>query len=219
MLLAATSLAQAAKVGDSWNKVIAEKGEPRNRIAAGATTVLIYPDLSIEFRNNVVVAIDPVMSGTPTPTPAAQAVQPITLKLPSRQEMIAQTQRTLADAVDRVKRIVNQPMHPVPKRANMEIYTYPGWFHPGAITPDFNNVDVRQTQQCDYDNEPYIASKEKPELIFVGKEAEFNPMTKFFYTDRSVPKKKLTEAEMIEINRLYRIIGKAQDDLKQLGVN
>jgi hypothetical protein len=28
--------------------------------------------------------------------------------------------------------------------------------------------------------------------------------------DRSVPKKKLTQAEMVEINRLYRIIGKCE---------
>jgi hypothetical protein len=41
-------------------------------------------------------------------------------------------------------------------------------------------------------------------------------MTKFFYTDRSVPKKKLTEAEMVEINRLYRIIGKNQTELTLL---
>ena len=38
-------------------------------------------------------------------------------------------------------------------------------------------------------------------------------MTKYFYTDRSVPKKKLTEEEMLEINRLYRIIGQDQDRL------
>ena len=35
-------------------------------------------------------------------------------------------------------------------------------------------------------------------------------MTKFFYTNRSLPKRKLTEAEMIEINELYRIIGKCE---------
>ncbi|HTL99312.1 MAG TPA: hypothetical protein VL181_10960, partial [Holophagaceae bacterium] len=34
-----------------------------------------------------------------------------------------------------------------------------------------------------------------------------NPMTKWAYTDRTLPKKRLTDAEMMEVNRLYRIIG------------
>jgi hypothetical protein len=38
-------------------------------------------------------------------------------------------------------------------------------------------------------------------------------MTKYFYTNRTFPKKKLTEAEMVEINRLYRIIGKSEQQL------
>ena len=38
-------------------------------------------------------------------------------------------------------------------------------------------------------------------------------MTKYFYTDRSVPKKRLTEAEMLEINKLYRVIGHYQHEL------
>jgi hypothetical protein len=42
-------------------------------------------------------------------------------------------------------------------------------------------------------------------------------MTKFFYVDRSVPKKKLTEDEMLEINRLYRIIGQCEIQLDILG--
>jgi hypothetical protein len=41
-------------------------------------------------------------------------------------------------------------------------------------------------------------------------------MTKYFITDRSVPKKKLTEAEMLEINRLYRIIGHCNQQLDEL---
>ena len=43
--------------------------------------------------------------------------------------------------------------------------------------------------------------------MFRGSDLEFNPMTKYFYTDRSLPKKKLQEYEMLEINRFYRIIG------------
>jgi hypothetical protein len=51
-------------------------------------------------------------------------------------------------------------------------------------------------------------------VVFVGSEIEFNSMTKYFYVDRSLPKKKLTEAEMVEINDLYRVIGKCEDKLK-----
>jgi len=44
---------------------------------------------------------------------------------------------------------------------------------------------------------PYVTSDLNPGVVFVGSEIEFNPMTKFFYIDRSLPKKKLTEAEML----------------------
>jgi hypothetical protein len=41
-------------------------------------------------------------------------------------------------------------------------------------------------------------------------------MTKYFYTDRFLPKMKLTEDEMVEINQLYRIIGQCTDRLADL---
>jgi hypothetical protein len=41
-------------------------------------------------------------------------------------------------------------------------------------------------------------------------------MTKYFYTDRSLPKKRLGAAEMTEINRLYRIIGAREQDIARL---
>ena len=41
-------------------------------------------------------------------------------------------------------------------------------------------------------------------------------MTKLFYTNRSLPKHRLTEAQMVEVNRLYRIIGHCQDELNRL---
>jgi hypothetical protein len=96
----------------------------------------------------------------------------------------------------------------------MAVATYsPGWFHPGALTPDFNTVDVRATQELNYAKDEYVTSDLNPDVVYLGSELEFNSMTKYFYTDRSVPKKKLTEEEMLEINRLYRIIGQDQDRL------
>jgi hypothetical protein len=85
---------------------------------------------------------------------------------------------------------------------------HPGWFHPGALTPDFAHVDIRATQECaQYARWPYVTSDVTPGFMFVGSELEFNAMTKYFYTDRDLPKKKLTDEEMIEINDLYRVIG------------
>jgi hypothetical protein len=55
-------------------------------------------------------------------------------------------------------------------------------------------------------------------VVWAGRDLEFNSMTKFFYVDRSVPKKKLTEEEMIQINKLYRIIGRCERVLNQAGI-
>ena len=120
----------------------------------------------------------------------------------------------LADAITKVEAIVNQPVIGLPRTPDMAVATYsPGWFHPGAIRPDFNTVDVRATQELNYAKNAYVTSDLNPDVVYLGSEVEFNPMTKYFYTDRSVPKKKLTEKEMLEINRVYRIIGQDRDRL------
>lgn len=120
----------------------------------------------------------------------------------------------LADAITKVKGIVNQPVTSLPRTPDMAVSTYsPGWFHPGALRPDFNTVDVRATQELNYARNEYVTSDLNPDVVFLGNELEFNSMTKYFYTDRSVPKKKLTEEEMLEINRLYRIIGQDEHRL------
>jgi hypothetical protein len=81
---------------------------------------------------------------------------------------------------------------------------------------DFNTVDVRTTRETPYDQHQYVTSDLNPDIVFIGSELEFNPMTKYFYTDRSLPKKKLSEADMIEINRLYRIIGRCETQSAEL---
>lgn len=135
----------------------------------------------------------------------------------SREDQIAALKAEKNDAIFRVEHIVNQPVTRLKRTPDMHVAFYsPGWFHPGATTPDFGNVDVRKTQQLDYDGDQYVTSDLNPGIVFIGHELEFNPMTKYFYTDRSVPKKKLTEAEMLEINRLYRIIGRCNLQLAQL---
>jgi hypothetical protein len=118
------------------------------------------------------------------------------------------------DAINRVKAIVNQPARRFLRTPAMKVPTYsPGWFHPGAIKPDFNTVDVRATQESDYSHYHYVTSDLNPGVVFIGSDLEFNSMTKYFYVDRTLPKKKLTQAQMLEINRLYRIIGKCEKGL------
>lgn len=120
-------------------------------------------------------------------------------------------------AIEQVKRIVNDPVAPLPIDPEAHVSNYsPGWFHEGAQRPDFRSADVRRTQQVPYERFEYVTSDLNPGLMFRGRDLEFNPMTKYFYTDRTTPKKRLGEAEMVEINRLYRIIGAREAALARL---
>ena len=138
------------------------------------------------------------------------------------QSNAAQSDRTTVEAemksaIEAVKRIVNQPVASFPRSPDMKVATYaPGWFHDGAIKPNFNTVDVRRTRESSYDGKGWVTSDISPNIVYRGDDLEFNSMTKYFYTDRTVPKKKLTEAEMLEINRLYRIIGRCEQELAKL---
>lgn len=136
---------------------------------------------------------------------------------PETETKVAALNKEMAQATEQVKRIINQPVQRFARGAGLKVSRYtPGWFHEGAMKPDFNNVDVRQSQELNYDAHPWVTSDLNPGVVFKGADLEFNSLTKYFYTDRSVPKKKLTEAEMLEINRLYRIIGKCETELTAL---
>jgi len=120
-------------------------------------------------------------------------------------------------AMDQVRAIVNQPVQALARTSEMQVSTYkPGWFHQGAIKPDFKTVDVRATQDLNYGKNEFVTSDITPGLAWLGSQLEFNSMTKYFYTDYNVPKKKLTQEEMLEVNRLYRIIGRCEDELAKL---
>jgi hypothetical protein len=163
---------------------------------------------AIKIKDNVVVAIS-LIADAPRPDSAPSG--------PPTLQTLASIKQERDQAIRRVQEIVNQPVSPVQRTDQMGVSVCdPDWFHPGAIKPDFNRVDVRATRKCDYDKCEYVCSKAHPEAVYLGRELEFNPMTKYFYTDRSVPKKKLTESEMVEINRLYRIIGRCEHQLEQL---
>jgi hypothetical protein len=123
----------------------------------------------------------------------------------------------MTNAYQRVLQIVNKPVRAFAKSPNMDVSVFsPGWFHEGASKPDFNTVDIRQSQQLIYAKNKYVTSDLNPKIVFLGAELEFNAMTKLFYTNRSLPKRKLTEAEMLEINELYRVIGKCERALLRI---
>jgi len=107
-----------------------------------------------------------------------------------------------------VAEIVNQPVGHLTRSGPVTLFS-PGWFHPGAIRPDFGTVDVRITQKFPYSG--FVSSDLNPTEMFMGSELEFNSMTKYFYTNPALPKRRLSEGEMIKINGLYRIIGRGEE--------
>lgn len=134
----------------------------------------------------------------------------------STTDQIADLQLQLTNAWHQVEAIVNKPVQAYRRNPQLGMsISSPGWFHPGAIVPDFNSVDVRKSQELTY-TAPWVSSDITPTLMFRGADLEFNSMTKLFYTNRSFPKKRLTEAEMVRINSLYRTIGHCQQEIAKL---
>lgn len=135
----------------------------------------------------------------------------------STNDQVSELRLELTNAWNGVLKIVNQPVQAYARTANMRVSVYsPGWFHEGASRPDFDNVDIRQSQDLNYAKNQYVTSDLNPGVVFRGQDLEFNSMTKYFYTNRALPKHRLSEAEMIEINRLYRIIGRCEREIRRL---
>ena len=113
----------------------------------------------------------------------------------------------------RVRGIVNQTPPTVPKPpASAEVYHY--GYHPGALTPDYAHADLFSTRELW--NGDYAYMDTAPGVYYRSADCEFNPQTKFFITNRNVPTKKLTDAEITEIVRLYRTIAADQQLLAAL---
>ncbi len=134
----------------------------------------------------------------------------------STNDQIAALQLQLTNAWLQVDAIVCQPVPAFRRDPGYHVAVYSFWFDPGAPTPDFNRVDVRQSQDLHYLKYPWVSSDLTPNMMFRGADLEFNEMTKLFYTNRDLPKKKLTEAEMLQINSLYRTIGHCQSEIQRL---
>jgi hypothetical protein len=137
---------------------------------------------------------------------------------PTAAEQIAKDQDEMNRAVEQAKLIINKPANSVPIKDGMNITWWDDtWFHPGAAVPDYAKVDITKSQELQYLKYEYVATKLHPETAYPGGGLEFNAMTKIFYTDRSVPKRRLTRSEMAAVNRLYRVIGRCKADLVRLG--
>ena len=211
LLLALVPAAFAANIGDTYEQVIAEKGKPKTEVAAGSHRVLQYADKSIVFKNGRVSTIRSA-DGSVESSVQSESTGPGPKFASPKEEMDA--------AIARVKQIVNQP--PPSKKDDFGIpgwvvkNAWKGWYPDGATKPDFNTIDVRKTQQLPYLKYTMVTSDLNLGTIYPASELEFNPMLKYFYTDRTQPKKRLSDSEMIEINRLYRIIGRCVQQVGEL---
>src|ERR1700677_4258084 len=112
----AAAAALGSEVGDSYEKVLAEKGAPKSQMQAGAVRILSYSDETIKLRDDVVVSIKAVAVAPPQSVPPPQpgtppnaAGQPAT---PAG--TIASLKKQMKDAMAQVALIVNQPVATVP---------------------------------------------------------------------------------------------------------
>lgn len=181
---------------------------------ANAKLKSLDPELQKHFGYNVSAAKAAEQVQHPSPVTYHFRVASATNPTPKRP---ADVKIEFDDAVARVKAIINQPVTQLRETPEMESqtgYYNEGWFHPGAHKPDFKTVDIRKTRETNYAKFKYVTSNLTPGVVFLGDELEFNSMTKYFYIDRNLPKKKLTEVEMVEVNRIYRIIGEDEEALR-----
>jgi len=135
----------------------------------------------------------------------------------SKEAQFAALELERTNAWQQVSAIVNRPVAAYARNPQIKVsISSPGWFHKGAAKPDFNNADVRQTQDLSYAKNKYVSSDLNPNMMFLGQDLEFNSATKYFYLNHSLPKRKLSEAEMLQINDLYRIIGRCEREMRRL---
>ncbi len=113
----------------------------------------------------------------------------------------------MTNAYQRVLAIVNQPVHTFPRAANMEVSHYPAWFHDGAITPDFNTVDIRQTQEFPYTNAPYAICDLVPGVAFVWQGIGIQLHDQVFPLYESVPAQSTGSSERQHGGDPTRFIG------------
>jgi hypothetical protein len=223
-LLLCARAALGLAVGDTYDHVVAEKGDPKSQMQVGARRIVTYPDAVVKFDNDVVVSVRYVAPPTPTPeaettpTPAPSAPDPDGIVAPTS---VADAMRRIDKAVARVRDLVNRPVESAPitpELRQMAGVFREGWFPQGAQLPAFSGADIRKSQDLSlYTREEWCTSSLTLDRVFKESQCEFNPQTKFFYMDYSLPKKRLTDEEMQEVNRLYHQIGAYASYMEHMG--
>ena len=120
---------------------------------------------------------------------AVQVASNINVNTNKQSDAAAEAQADLAEAISQVQAIINQPVKQYPEQEGVAAAHLTTWFQPGATLPDFKNVDIRATQETNYAQFQYVVCDLNPGVVFLGDDIEFNRMTKYFYTDRALPKK------------------------------
>jgi len=89
------TIAFAAKPGDTYDQVLAEKGKPASQVVAGNSKVLNYADVSIRLKENTVVEVKPV-AGIPS-SAATVETKSAPKPAPTPQHPTAKTRTTEAE--------------------------------------------------------------------------------------------------------------------------
>lgn len=106
-----------------------------------------------------------------------------------------------------VQGIVNQtPAIVANPPPGAEVFHY--LIHDGANPPDYKAENLQGTRELWKGQ--YVYMEDAPGVYYRGADCEFNAQTKYFYLNRKVPKKRLTDAEYQELTRLFRQLGQQE---------
>src|SRR4051794_34656260 len=93
-LCSAVSLSAALGVGDTYQQVIKEKGQPGGKMEGGGMLILQYPDETVKLRDGRVVSIDAsvrrsggAVAAPAAPAPASRSVDSIPAKEASNERV------------------------------------------------------------------------------------------------------------------------------------
>jgi hypothetical protein len=107
-----------------------------------------------------------------------------------------------------IQAIVNQTPTVLP--AKVGTTTWIG-FHAGAMKPNFRSITLDELKRGrQFYTVDSTSMDGAPTVFYVARETEFNPMTKFFYTDRTKAKKRLSDAEYDRLLVLYHRLGEIE---------
>jgi hypothetical protein len=212
--------------GETLDQVIAEKGQPASQMAVGTRRILNYPDAVVKLDGDVVVSYRAVDRPTPTPAPSIprQMHRPLNGAQPPdagpMPTSVSEARRKLETALASAREIINQPVQGTPVTPQMLLKAeqhLDGWDYLPAQTPNFIEAHIEDTQWVDSAGTEWVTCNLTPGLAFPLKNLETNAQTRFFYTDLTLPKKRLTAEEMAQLDVIYHQIGMYAAYLQRAG--